>query len=65
MLTEERYGLNFKHCPKMHFSYHFKDIFNSDFFGATACCPIKNKKTMFLKIHNYLDFFFNNQIIYE
>ena len=61
MLTEERYGLNFKHCPEMHFSYHFKDIS----LILTFLGPLHVVLSIFLKIRSYLDFSFNNQLIYK
>ena len=65
MLTEERYGLNFKHCPEMHFSYHFKDIsLILTFLGPLHVVLLKMKR-LFLKIRSYLDFSFNNQLIYK
>ena len=60
MLNEESYGLNFKHCPELPFLKLYSDV-----FGTTACCPIKNKKTIILKMCSDLDFSFNNQPMYE
>ena len=48
MLTEERYGLNFKHCPEMHFSYHFKDIsLILTFLGPLHVVLLKMKRQYF------------------
>ena len=63
MLTGERYGLNFKLCPEMHFFYHFKDISLILTFLGPLHVDLLKIKRLFLKIRSYLDFSLNKQLL--
>ena len=58
MLNEESYGLILSIVLNCTFLKLYSDV-----FGTTACCAIKNKKTIILKMCSDLDFSFNNQDI--